>query len=252
MIDKKRVHDAADLHELLPLPTVTGKPRDLACRHGSHPSQADFGYTFSRIRFVACRPPRIVRGPRRSPRSLASRGAAIVVACRIAASDFQDCGSPDICRRLSHVEDGLAIEVLRLDLLHASLDSSARWARNRREANVPREEPPCDAHPSAIIANPASTDAFETVPTASTWTNGSTGHQHFLGNRGRMLIFYRLLSLAALQLPKEASYICKVGRSNTGSAAARMARQEARSSIHCGSSSPRPLSSPSSRHRQTE
>ena len=43
MIDKQRVHDAADLHELLPLPTVTGKPRDLACRHGSHPSQADFG-----------------------------------------------------------------------------------------------------------------------------------------------------------------------------------------------------------------
>jgi len=43
LVDEQRVHDAADLDELVPLPVVAGEAGHLARRHGTTVAQTDLG-----------------------------------------------------------------------------------------------------------------------------------------------------------------------------------------------------------------
>ena len=150
LVDQHRIDDAAHLHELLPVPAVAGKARDLTGGHGSHLAEANLGdHTVkSSAGYAACRgAPEVVvdrldlrpterhkaipHGAilRHKGRAVTTAGPAATLLEKdgilqgTALSIVQNL----MGRRLAHIEDRLLLQMMRPDLVRchgaASSDS---------------------------------------------------------------------------------------------------------------------------------
>ena len=159
MVDQEGVDDAAHLDQLLPFAVVAGEPRHLASRDRTHLAEADI-----------CHHPLEAH-----PLRVAVSGSSQILIDDI---DLAPAEQPQpllhpvlqfltlqvvnhlIGRRLSHVEDGLALRVLRLDLVthRAPPRREPSWgARGGGSGGAePEEAALAFAHPPGVGASPAS------------------------------------------------------------------------------------------------
>ena len=116
LIDKNRVDDAAHLDQLLPISAVAGEAGDLAGADGAHLAEADLGhhpFEPGALHSAGRRAAEIVVDHFDLGKAQRSQPVSHGVLQRPAFAIVQHL----VRRRLAHVEDRLALKMMRTDLV---------------------------------------------------------------------------------------------------------------------------------------